>query len=421
VTPSASVDSSAAGTPADPSEAQPDPPAAPLLELSDGLPPLIERAEPFAAAVARFAAASGPVAVDAERASGYRYSSRAYLVQLRRRGAGTALIDPVPLQDLSPLGAALADCEWILHAASQDLACLAEVGLRPRRLFDTELAGRLLGYPRVGLSSLVEQLLGRRMRKEHSAADWSRRPLPEPWLAYAALDVEVLVELRQILGRQLAEAGKQEWAEQEFAALVTWVSADPRQEPWRRTSGIHRVRGRRGLAVVRALWEARDEVARGRDIAPGRLLKDAAIVEIALSQPRDRPALEALPSMRGRGTRRHASRWAAAVEQALRLPERELPEVSARYDGPPPARAWFDRNPAAAARLLACREALRTLAEAHQLPVENLVAPDAVRRLAWEPPVEATAEGVAGMLRQRGAREWQVELTSAVLSGALLG
>src|SRR4051794_1460131 len=176
---------------------EPEKPPPPLLELRDGLPPLTETPPALAEACAALAAASGPVAIDAERASGYRYSNRAYLIQLRREGAGTWLVDPIPLTTLAPLQEALAGSEWILHAATQDLPCLREVGLAPTSLFDTELAGRLLGYPRVGLATLVETVLGQRMRKEHSAADWSTRPLPTAWLDYAALDVEVLLELRE--------------------------------------------------------------------------------------------------------------------------------------------------------------------------------------------------------------------------------
>src|SRR6478735_7694298 len=213
----------------------------------------------------RLAAHTGePVAIDAERASGFRYGSRAYLVQLRRPDLGTALLDPIPLGDLSILDLPLADSEWVLHAANQDLPCLAEVGIRPRLLFDTELAGRLAGLPRVGLGPLVEQILGLSLRKGHGAADWSTRPLPHDWLVYAALDVEVLVELRDEMEALLVRQGKLEWAHQEFAAIVAAPPAPPRVDPWRRTSGIHRIRKRRQLAVVRALWERRDEVARRR-------------------------------------------------------------------------------------------------------------------------------------------------------------
>ena len=160
----------------------------PLLEPRDGLPPVIETDAALAEATGRLAHGHGPVAVDAERASGYRYGQRAYLVQLRRVGAGTVLIDPIACPELSGVDAALQDAEAILHAASQDLPCLAEVGFRPRQLFDTELAGRLLGYPRVALGTLVEEVLGFHLEKGHSAADWSVRPLREELLRYAALD-----------------------------------------------------------------------------------------------------------------------------------------------------------------------------------------------------------------------------------------
>src|SRR6478735_4268428 len=211
------------GNPDEATDEEPEAPPPPLLELRDGLPPLTETPPALADACQALAAASGPVAIDAERASGYRYSSRAYLIQLRREGAGTFLVDPIGFDSLDPLQEALSGTEWILHAATQDLACLAEVGLTPSELFDTELAGRLLGYPRVGLATLVETLLGYRMKKEHSAADWSTRPLPGPWLEYAALDVEVLLELRALLAAELEATGKAEWARQEFEALKSFA------------------------------------------------------------------------------------------------------------------------------------------------------------------------------------------------------
>src|SRR5262245_44674374 len=239
----------------------------PLLEPRDGLPPLVASAAALEAAIRKLAAGSGPVAVDAERASGFRYGHRAFLVQFRRYGAGTVLIDPVACPDLSGVDAALAGTESVLHAAGQDLPCLTDLGFRPRRLFDTELAGRLLGYPRVGLGTLVEEVLGLSLEKTHSAADWSTRPLPQEWLRYAALDVAVLVELRDSLAEQLAEHGKTAWAEQEFAAVLAAKPPPPRPDPWRRTSGIHRVRSRRSLAIVRELWLERDQIARRRDIS----------------------------------------------------------------------------------------------------------------------------------------------------------
>ncbi|MER6707104.1 ribonuclease D [Streptomyces fumanus] len=390
----------------------------PLLEPREGIPPVIADAAALAEAVAAFAAGTGPVAVDAERASGYRYGQRAYLVQLRRAGAGTALIDPVACPDLSGLGEALKDAEWVLHAATQDLPCLREIGMVPTRLFDTELAGRLAGFPRVGLGAMVESVLGYVLEKGHSAVDWSTRPLPEPWLRYAALDVELLVDLRDALEAELERQGKLEWARQEFDAIAAAPPAEPRKDPWRRTSGMHKVRRRRQLAVVRELWETRDRIARRRDVSPGKVLGDAAIVEAALALPPNAHALAALNGF-GRVNRRQLEQWQAAVDRAKALPEAQLPPPGQPVTGPPPPRAWADKDPAAAARLSAARAAVTALAERLAMPQENLITPDTVRRVCWEPPQPADAASVAAALARHGARPWQVEQVTPVLVAAL--
>ena len=392
----------------------------PLLEPRDGLPEVVASAGALDRATRALAGGTGPVAVDAERASGFRYGQRAFLVQFRREGAGTVLVDPVACPDLSGLDAALAPAEVVLHAAGQDLPCLAELGYRPRALFDTELAGRLLGFPRVGLAALVEEVLGLRLAKGHGAEDWSTRPLPPEWLRYAALDVEVLVELRDALARLLEEQGKADWARQEFAAVLAAKPPGPRADPWRRTSGIHRVRNRRGLAVVRELWQERDAIARRRDLSPGRVLPDSAIVEAARAIPASGEELTAIPGFTGRGARRHVREWMAAVNRARTRPEAGLPQVSAPpADGPPPAHRWAERDPVAARRLAAVRAVITELSESLSVPAENLLHPDAVRRLAWKPPEPPDAEEVAGQLAGYGARPWQVALTAAPLAAAL--
>jgi ribonuclease D len=304
----------------------------------------------------------------------------------------------------------------VLHAANQDLACLAEVGLVPSALFDTELAGRLAGLPRVGLGPLVEQLLGLSLEKGHGAADWSRRPLPEDWLVYAALDVEVLVELRDVLAGLLAEQGKLEWAMQEFEAVRTAGPPRPRAEPWRRTSGLHKLRKPRALAAVRALWEARDRLAAERDIAPGRVLPDAAIVEAAVAAPESARDLAALPVFRGRSQRRLTAYWYAALAEAAGLDAAELPKIAPPAEGPPPVARWADREPEAAARLAAARTAIAALGEERSVPVENLLQPDLLRRLCWSPPADGD---VAGALRTGGARPWQIDLLAPLLEPAL--
>lgn len=391
----------------------------PPVQPREPVPGVIVTGDELARYAEHVAGGHGPLALDAERASGYRYSQRAYLVQVRRMGAGTALIDPIAVPDLSLLQQATADVEWILHAATQDLPCLAEVGLRPSRLFDTELAGRLLGRERVSLAALVDSELGLHLEKGHGATDWSARPLSTAQLRYAALDVELLVDLRDVLAADLVTTGKLDIAQQEFDALLTFTARERGADEWRRTSGIHRVRKPRSLAVIRTLWLARDEVARQRDIAPGRVLPDAAIVAAATALPATADDLAALPEYRGRGARRHLARWWAAVAAGEALPVDQLPPSAPPPSGPPPPRAWADRDPDAHARLLAARAALGEQAQAAGLPVENLLTPDTVRRLAWTPPDPLTPDSVRAALRSAGARSWQIERTADLLVTAL--
>jgi ribonuclease D len=391
-----------------------------LREPAEGTPPVVTDAAALAEACARLAAGTGAVAVDTERASGYRYWPKAYLVQLRREGSGTVLVDPIALDgELAPLREVLNDTEWVLHAASQDLPCLAELDLHPKSLFDTELAGRLAGYERVALGTLVELLLGYTLEKGHSAADWSKRPLPVDWLNYAALDVELLNELRERLEVELEAQGKLEWARQEFEAVRTAPPPPPRAEPWRRTSGVHKIRSPRGLAAVRELWQARDELARKRDRAPSRVLPDSAIINAVTADPKTVEELQALPVFSGRVQRKYTASWLRHLQAAKALPASELPTAAQSNDGPPPVNRWADKDPDAAARLSAARAALAAIAEERRLPVENLMLPDLVRRTCWRPPATLSEDVVAEALRAGGARPWQVELTMAALAKAL--
>ncbi|HEU5486309.1 MAG TPA: HRDC domain-containing protein, partial [Microlunatus sp.] len=306
---------------------------------------------------------------------------------------------------------------------SQDLPCLVEVGMTPTRLFDTELAARLLNYPRVALGTMLSELLGVRLLKEHSAADWSTRPLPSDWLTYAALDVELLIELRDVLAAQLVEAGKDGWAAEEFAALVDGAGAatEPRADPWRRTSGIHRVRSRRGLAYVAELWQIRDEIARDTDRAPSKILPDVAIAELAGTDHPDRTTLYRIAGFQRRQARRYLPEWLRGLQRVAELRDTELPPMHIPSPGPPQPRLWATKDPAAAARLTRVREVLTGLAAEHQLPSENLLTPDYVRRLAWTPPSPLTEESVDAALSELGARSWQRRLTAQPLTAALAG
>ncbi|MEO8815349.1 MAG: ribonuclease D [Mycobacterium sp.] len=409
----------------EPAADQPEP--IPLSHPADGVPEVSATAAQIRSAAEFLAGGHGPFAVDAERASGFRYSNRAYLIQVRRVGAGTVLIDPAgagddPLTLMRPIAEVLGEDEWILHAADQDLPCLAEAGLRPPALYDTELAGRLAGFDRVNLAAMVQRLLGLGLAKGHGAADWSKRPLPAAWLNYAALDVEVLIELRDAIAEILDGQGKSDWAAQEFDHLRTAgaTATATRRDRWRRTSGMHRVHDQRGLAAVRELWTARDRIAQRRDIAPGRILPDSAIVAAALANPATADELIALPVFGGPKQRRSAEIWLAALAAA-----RDNPgplDTAEPYSGPPPAARWSRRKPEAAERLEAARAALGELAQRVSVPAENLLSPDLVRRLCWDwvrvTPQAATAV-IDEFLSTSGARTWQRELVVPALASAL--
>jgi ribonuclease D len=400
----------------DPATEEPERPLTPLVMPREGVPDVVVDERRLVEAGRAIAAGTGPVAIDAERASGHRYGQKAYLVQLRRAGSGTWLIDPVACPDLGPVADGIGDAEWVLHAATQDLPCLAQIGLRPAKLFDTELGARLVGLPRVGLGAAVEHYLGLSLAKEHSAVDWSTRPLPEPWLRYAALDVEVLVELRDAVAADLEAQGKTEWARQEFDALLDFAGPPVRMDPWRRTSGMHRIRKRRGIAMVKELWLTRERIAERRDTSPGRVLPDSVIVELANRVPTTAEELNDIRELRP--ARRNAKVWLDALRRAQSLPESALPSLTLPGSGPPPPRAWPDRDPVAAARLAQAREGIAAFAAAHAVPVENVLTPDLLRRLIWSPPADLSEAGIATALGALGARPWQVAITAPIIAQA---
>lgn len=366
-------------------------------------------------ASALIAGGSGPFGVDTERASGFKYSNRAYLVQVFRRGAGTFLFDPLGITDFSPLAQALAGDEWVLHAADQDLPSLAEIGLVPERLFDTELASRLLGLERVGLGAVTHELLGIELAKAHSASDWSTRPLPEPWLEYAALDVALLPDLRDAVEERLESAGKRQFAEQEFEAVRLKEPKPKAADPWRKLSGGNQLRAPRQLAMARELWTARDDFARAKDVAPGRLLPDASIIAAVTANPRSAGELASLKTFRGRASRSELDRWWKAILRGKTT--EDLPGPKKREPGTIPShRGWAQRHPEAADRLVELRAVVTAEAERQHMPPENLIAPALVRELAWAPPTDPSPEGVANRLADLGARPWQLALVAPILS-----
>ena len=378
----------------------------------------------LAVAIDQLESTTGPVAVDAERASGFKYSQRAYLVQLKTEHSEIFLIDPitdsslVDSHEFSRLREFLADREWILHAATQDIPCLEELGLHPKAIFDTELAGRLTGQPRVGLGSLVESLLQIGLAKEHSAADWSTRPLPESWLNYAALDVELLHELRTSLQQLLEAQGKSEWANQEFENLLSFKPKPAKQDRWRGISGLSKVSDQLSLEAARQLWLAREELAIKLDVSPGRLIPDASILAVSIAKPRTRPELASLRSFTGRASRSYLDLWWEALQSALKATV--LPPVRAeRAEGIPNHRNWAAKYPEADRRLRHAKNALTLISEKANVPLENLLTPDFLRQICFAAPEPATLESVSQTLTGFGARRWQVDLTADAITDSI--
>lgn len=404
--------------------------AVPLLQPAHGTPDVIDTESAFQEALEKLAQGSGPFAVDAERASGFRYSARAYLIQIKRLDGGLHLIDPIPFGPghrlFAELNQLLNTDEVILHASTQDLPCLRELGINPTKLFDTELAGRIAGLPRVGLGPLLESLMNVSLAKEHSAADWSARPLPKEWLTYAALDVELLVELRDQMYVILEDAKKLPWALEEFASILKAPPAPPRVDPWRRTSGMHKIKRRDQLAVIKSLWVARDGVAAAQDIAAGKLLNDSAIVELAIAVPTTKKEFEKCLRPLGLRARwmENLQLWLDSIAAAVALPEDQWPAMRTNADTLPPIKLWRDKFPEKFAPLSHARAAIELIAQENNIPVENLMTPEFIRRVCWKPPAGATDSlsvlEVEKALIELGARQWQVDLVAPALAAALL-
>ena len=404
-----------------------------LTAPEDGTPPLIDDAAGLQIVLEQLAAGAGPIAIDAERASGFRYSARAYLIQIFRRGGGLHLIDPIALAGnplIAQLGEILSRDEVVIHASTQDLPCLREFGINPKILFDTELGARIAGLERVGLAPLCESLLEISLAKEHSAVDWSIRPLLQEWLDYAALDVLVLLDLKDKVEMILKETSKLEYAREDFASILKAPPAKAKSDPWRRTSGMHLIKGRFELAIIRYLWTKRDQIAQQSDIAAGRLLSDSILVDIARYKPQSKSDFLSLPSVRARikneRLKDRVDLWWDAIGESYQIPESDWPEMRGRGEGLPPPRIWKERYPRAHAHLTHARHLLQEISQANSIPVENLLTPDLVRRVLFDEGREARhtldsalIEKVSVQLREGGARKWQITLCAQSLALAL--
>jgi ribonuclease D len=360
-------------------------------------------------------AAAKAVGVDAERASGFRYSQRAYLLQVSTEDV-IWLMDPLELDSQAAhwqneLASALADTTWILHAATQDLPNLAELGIYPSSLYDTEVAARLTGLERFGLASICSELLGLELAKEHSAADWSQRPLTAEMLTYAALDVDVLFDLRAALDQRLMDSGRHEWALQEFQHLLNFRPRVKFGQPWQHITGFNKLKRVEQQRAAASLWLVRDREAQALDVAPGRLIPDRSLIAAALTLPKTKQDLAKLKEFQGRASRSKLDLWWQAIAESSTL------DVSVDRDenGIPNHRSWQRRWPEAYDRLQRARAQIAELATELGLTQENLLAPEVLRKICWLP----TEQSVAEQLRDHGAREWQIEIVQQPLSAVL--
>ena len=377
---------------------------------------LIETDKALEDFLAVLATSTNPVAIDAERASGFRYGQRAYLLQVAIRGKEIYLIDPVAKysdslwQNFITL---LGSKPWIIHAASQDLPCLTEMNIQPTKILDTELAARLLGLPRVALGTLTENYLQIKLAKEHSAVDWSERPLPQNWLNYAALDVDVLFDLWDAIEKDLDANRKKEIAEAEFAFLLSPTTKAPKVDKWRSMTGLHEVKDQRALTIAKYLWTARESLALEKDLAPGRLIPDSSIVAAVKANPKTRSELSSLRTFAGRASRTFIDTWWSAIEDGNTT--KNLVELRLKSVGIPNHRNWPQKFPKAHARLLASKELLAKLSEEEQIPQENILSPEILRQICFEPPEDISLDSVGKALASRGVRQWQINLVSSGL------
>ena len=450
-----------------------------LKEPREGVPEVIDTLEAYKEYCNWLASGSGSLAADAERASGFRYGHEDWLIQFKRKGAGIGLLDPIALGKLGvdwhEFNEAVGDAPWIIHDSMQDLPGFFDIGLRPRALFDTEIAAKLLGRKRFGLSSVTEYYLGLTLAKEHSAADWSYRPLPRDWRNYAALDVELLIELEEVMSGELKKQGKISWANQEFAHLLSKGAQKkaPHPNPWLRISHISvLMHDKIGLMIAKELWQKRDELARQYDIAPTLLLSDAAIIEAGKRKPSNSREFRSIRILNER-VRIHTGSeqdkmferyapiqrkikpnvWKNVIEDAINRAKsgevaiidyaqssndeddcgcsnessliaknvqdaQESQDVQESQAAPRSMKYWREHHPKRYERLQNVKRSLIKISEDTHTPSEVIIKPQIIRNLCWQDDVEHI--NVKEFLDEQGARMWQSDLIAESVTRAIM-
>jgi ribonuclease D len=348
------------------------------------------------------------LAIDTEADSLYHYHEKVCLVQLTVRGRNF-VVDPLAKLDLGPFMAALAGQTLVLHSADYDLRMLrSSFGFRPKAgVIDTMMAAQLLGYERIGLSSLLEKFSGRTFSKGGQKSDWSRRPLSPAQLHYAVDDTRYLEPLADRLLAELARAGRQHWFEQGCQAAIDVTAcdrvADPEHE-WR-TKGVRDLT-RSQAAFVRELWTWREREAQQADRPPFKILGDAGLLELAVwAEKHPKADLARAPKLPRdfRGARLESLR--KAILRASCLGPSDWPEPRPRFSGE-------RQSPGACFGRL--RESVARLAADLHIQASVIASRMALEEISRRRPTD-----MAGILQAGGLLRWQAELLVPVVRRVL--
>jgi ribonuclease D len=349
------------------------------------------------------------VALDTEADSLYHHREKVCLVQLAAPGGEAVLIDPLALGGLEPLRAVLADARTVkvLHGADYDVTSLKrDFGFRFGTLFDTMLASRFLGLPEVGLQAVLRNELGVALSKSSQKDDWSVRPLTPLQEQYALADVRHLLELYDRLAGRLRETGRLAWVEEESAAVAALEPAHRERDP----DGWLRIKGARALpprqqAVLRALFDWREDLAEATDVPAFRIVSPPTLLALAQHPPREAVQVQRMPGL-PRMARERAGAIMAAIERAAALPEDRLPRLP--RDRPPAV------SPAVSRRVQALRAWRADAAKRLALDVSVVLPQRLLDKVA-----EAAPSDLAGLERVEGLRRWRVEALGGEILHAL--
>lgn len=370
--------------------------------------PLIADSGPFQDLMAQLSGES-TLALDTEASSFHRFHERIGLVQLSDR-KDTWLLDPLALPDMGALGKLLGTegNETVIHDADYDLRLLKRMyGFRVRHIFDTLIAAELVNEPELGLASLMKKHFNIQLDKRYQKADWTKRPLTQGMLEYAAMDTRNLIALRDVLAKQLNDLGRMTWAEEEFG-LLTEI---PFQAHDDQTPGFLRIKGAKALrpkelAILRELHAWRDSVAARIDRAPFMVLGNE--VMLALSrQPVSSPAqLAALKGIGPSIMEKHAADILAAVERGLAVPKEQWP----RMERP---KRW-PRDPAFDERFKRLKTVRDELAARYELRPGIIAANQLLTDIARSRPADMAALQTVPGLRKYQAQEFGGALLEVV-------